>query len=147
MAPRPTILACLWLAVAAALTAQDSSPSGPQQPTFRTGIQSVRVDLYATKDGQPVTDLRADEIELFEDGVPHAIQTFERISVAPHTNAAPDDRRSLAERRRLASDPRYRLFVVFVPLPARNPLPAAVLNRERLSLIQRFACSSAAGPR
>jgi VWFA-related protein len=144
MAPRPTILACLWLAVAAALTAQDSPPSAPQQPTFRTGIQSVRVDLYATKDGQPVTDLRADEIELFEDGVPHAIQTFERISVAPHTNAAPDDRRSLAERRRLASDPRYRLFVVFVPLPARNPLPPAVLNRERLSLIQQL--NSLLGP-
>ena len=38
----------------------------------------------------------------------------------------------------MASDPRYRLFVVFVPLAARNPLPAAALNRERLSLIQQL---------
>jgi VWFA-related protein len=117
------------------VTAQNQ-PSAPQEPTFRTGIQSVRVDLYATKDGKPVTDLRAEEIELFEDGVPHAIQTFERIAVAAHTTAPPADTRSLAERRRMASDPRYRLFVVFVPLPARNPLPAAVLYRERQSLIQ-----------
>jgi VWFA-related protein len=125
------------------VTAQNRS-SAPQEPTFRTGIQSVRVDLYATKDGMPVTDLRADEIELFEDGVPHAIQTFERIAVAPHATAPPVDSRSLAERRRMASDPRYRLFVVFVPLPARNTLPAAVLNRERQTLIQQL--NSLLGP-
>jgi hypothetical protein len=98
----------------------------------------VRVDLYATKDGKPVTDLRADEIELFEDGVPHPIQTFERIAVAAHTAASPAESRSLAERRRMASDPRYRLFVVFVPLAARNTLPDAVINRERLTLIQQL---------
>jgi VWFA-related protein len=125
------------VAAAALLTAQDQRPA-PQDPTFRTGIQSVRVDLYATKDGKPVTDLRADEIELLEDGVPHPIQTFERIAVAAHTAASPAESRSLAERRRMASDPRYRLFVVFVPLAARNPLPDAVIQRERLSLIQQL---------
>ena len=128
MSPRARTLATLWAAVAAAalLTAQDQT-SAPQDPTFRTGIQSVRVDLYATKDGKPVTDLRADEVELFEDGVPHTIQTFERIAVAAHTAAPRAEPRSLADRRRMASDPRYRLFVVFVPLAARNPLPAAAL--------------------
>ena len=142
-APRPTILACVWLALAVAITAQDGSSSNSkqpnsQQPTFRTGTQSVRVDLFATKDGKPVTDLRADEIELLEDGVPHAIQTFQRIAVAPHTTVSFADSRSLAEKRDAAADPRYRLFVVFVPLSARNPSPPAVVNRERLALIQQL---------
>src|SRR5690349_2799320 len=121
MSPRARTLATLWAAAAAAalLTAQNQT-SAPQDPTFRAGTQSVRVDLYVTKDGKPVTDLRADEVELFEDGVPHTIQTFQRIAVAPPTSAPPAAPRSLAERRRMASDPRYRLFVVFVPLPARS---------------------------
>jgi VWFA-related protein len=136
MSPRPAPIVAFCLAVAA-LAAQDK-PSPAQEPTFRAGTQSVRVDLFASKDGKPVTDLRADEIELFEDGVPHTIQTFERITVAAHTSVQPADSRSLAERRQLASDPRYRLFVVFVPLAARNPSPAAVVNRERLLLIQQL---------
>ena len=146
MARRTPVLIGLWLVVAVAATAaQDAPTSAPQQPTFRTGIQSVRVDLYATKDGKPVTDLRADEIELFEDGVAHALQTFERVSVAPHTLAPPADPPSLAERRRMAADPRYRLFVVYVPLPPRNPaVPIAQLTRERLTMIQQL--NSLLGP-
>ena len=65
--------------------------SAQQQPTFRTGIQSVRVDLYATRDGQPVTDLRRDEISLLEDGVSQTIQTFERITFAAPTAIRPAD--------------------------------------------------------
>ena len=79
---------------------------------------------------------------MFEDGVPHTIKTFERIAVGARTAASRAEPRSLADRRRMASDPRYRLFVVFVPLAARNPLPAAALNRERLSLSNNStACS------
>ena len=144
MHPRLNGIVCLCLILAGVLVTAQNQSSAPQEPTFRTGTQSVRVDLYATKDGKPVTDLRAEEIELFEDGVPHAVQTFQRITVAAHTTAPPADTRSLAERRRMASDPRYRLFVVFVPLPARNPLPAAVLSRERQTLIQQL--NSLLGP-
>jgi VWFA-related protein len=144
LSPRLNGIVCLCVILAGALVTAQNQSSAPQDPTFRIGTQSVRVDLYATKDGKPVTDLRAEEIELFEDGVPHAIQTFQRIAVAAHTTAPPADTRSLAERRRMASDPRYRLFVVFVPLPARNPLPAAVLYRERQTLIQQL--NSLLGP-
>lgn len=117
MAARPSTLACLWLALATALTAQISSSSSPQQPTFRTGIQSVRVDLYATLNGQPVTDLRQDEIRLLEDGTPQAIQTFERIVFAPPSAITPAEPKTLEDSRRLASDPHSRLFVLFLPTP------------------------------
>ncbi len=139
MAPRRAILICLWLSIAAAAaTAQDKPAASGQEPTFRTGVQAVRLDLYATKDGQPVSDLRAEEIELFEDGVPHAIQTFEHIAVPAHISTTRDETRSLAERRQMASNPRYRLFVVFVPLSARNSMAFAMQTRERLALIKQL---------
>jgi len=44
----------------------------------------------------------------------------------------------------MAADPRYRLFVVFVPLPARNNTPPTVFYRERQSLVQQL--NSLLGP-
>lgn len=41
------------------------------------------VDLYAMQGGQPVEDLRADEIELLEDGVPQQIEAFEHVRIRP----------------------------------------------------------------
>ena len=123
MASRLSLLVCcLWLAVAAApTTAQDKTPPAAQQPTFRAGIQSVRVDLYATRDDKPVTDLRLDEIQLFEDGDPQTIQTFERITYAGHSAVPPPDPRSSALGRDMATDPRSRLFVLFVPTRSSSP--------------------------
>jgi VWFA-related protein len=54
-----------------------------------------RVDLYAIRDGGTVDDLRQDELQLLEDGVPQTIESFERVVVAP-------------------GSPRSRVFVVFV---------------------------------
>lgn len=117
MPARPSVVACLSVAVSAAvLTAQDAPPA-PQQPTFRSAIQSVRVDLYAMQNGQPVGDLRLEEIQLLEDGVAQAIQTFERITYAAASAMPPSEPRTLDESRRLAADPRSRLFVVFLPTP------------------------------
>lgn len=54
-----------------------------------------RVDLFAVRDGAAVDDLRQDELQLLEDGVPQSIESFERVAVAP-------------------GGPRSRVFVVFV---------------------------------
>src|SRR5690242_20614995 len=54
-----------------------------QQPTFRAGANLVRVDMYATTDGRPVEDLKADEIELREDGVVQNVDSFEHVVVRP----------------------------------------------------------------
>ena len=81
MLPRASAFIAAFVSIcAAALFAQDSSPPAPQQPTFRTATQSVRVDIYASVNGSPITDLRAEEIRIFEDGQPQKIQTFERIT-------------------------------------------------------------------
>src|SRR5262245_20601552 len=56
--------------------------AAPQQPTFRAGINFVRVDVIVT-DGkaQPVTDLTQADFEVLEDGKPQAIEQFRLIRV------------------------------------------------------------------
>jgi len=100
-------LALLLIAATAALAAQ--------QPTFRGGANLVRVDMYATQDGQPVNDLRLEEIELVEDGAAQKIETFEHVQVRP---AGPQETRiepnGLADSRQIAADARARVFVIFL---------------------------------
>ena len=107
MRTRLSTLASLMLAVAA-LSAQQPGASDPQLPIFRTQADLVRVDMYATaRDNTLVTDLRLDEVEVYEDGVRQRIDTFEfvRVMDAADTEAPLDP---------VASDRRSRVFVVFV---------------------------------
>ena len=66
------------------------------QPTFGTGANDVRVDMYPTLDGKLVEDLQASDVELLEDGVPQTIGAFEHVKVGT------------------AGSSRARVFVVFL---------------------------------
>ena len=66
------------------------------QPTFGTGANDVRVDMYATLDGRLVEGLQASDVELLEDGVPQTIGAFEHVKVGA------------------AGSSRARVFVVFL---------------------------------
>ena len=97
------------------------APGEPQQPppsTFRTEANFVRVDVYPTRNGMPVQDLKAEDFEVFEDGAPQAVQSFEHILISP---AGPQEQRSepntIEESRQLAANPRNRLFVLFLDTP------------------------------
>ena len=87
----------------------------PQQPTFRTEANYIRVDVYPTSNGVPVTDLRKEDFELFDEGAPQAIDAFELVRVP---GLLPQDSRreptTVAESRALLENPRARLFVVFL---------------------------------
>jgi VWFA-related protein len=71
--------------------------------------------MYATLDGQPVTDLEADEIQVLEDDVPQTIEAFEHVQVR---SAGPQEARvepkGIADSRQMAQDARARVFVVFL---------------------------------
>ena len=56
---------CLLASVVAVVSAQTPDQNPPlQRPTFRGGINYVKVDMYAsTRDGKPILDLQRDEIE------------------------------------------------------------------------------------
>jgi len=44
---------------------------------------ALRVDFFAARDGVVVDDLRQDELQLLEDGVPQVIESFEHVAAAP----------------------------------------------------------------
>jgi len=102
------LIASVLLLAAVVLQAQD-------QPTFRTGANYVRVDMYATLDGKSVEDLAAEEVEVLEDGVPQKVEAFEHVQVRP---AGPQETRrepnTVEESRQMASEARARVFVIFL---------------------------------
>lgn len=108
-------------ASAAVLAAgQDQQPPPPQpppQPTFRAEANYVRVDVYPTLDGAPVTDLRQDEFEVSEDRVVQKVEQFERIVIAGGAGQpGRPEPNTVEESRRAVQDPRARVFVLFLDL-------------------------------
>ena len=98
---------------AAPAPAQDES----QPPIFRSGINFIRVDVIVTDDdGNPVTDLEVGDFEVFEDGEPQTIESFQliEISAVPAPGAEPP--RSVSNRHdeeREAARTDTRVFVIF----------------------------------
>jgi VWFA-related protein len=98
----------LLVLTAVALQAQD-------QPTFRTGANYVRVDMYASVDGKSIEDLTAEEVEVLEDNVPQKLEAFEHVQVRP---AGPQETRrepnTVEQSRQMAAEGRARVFVIFL---------------------------------
>lgn len=114
--------AIAWLMTASLLTveprpllAQAPQSPPPAQPTFRIDASFVRVDVYPTLRGQAIQDLRLEDFDVLEDGAPQRIEAFEHIVVPP---AGPQSSRvepsSVRESNDLASNPRSRVFVLFL---------------------------------
>lgn len=108
-------LMCSGLLVFAPLGAQQAAP---QAPVFRAGVEYVPVDVVVT-DGNdsPITDLKVDEFEIYENGRRQAIADFKFVSipVAARDLAAI---RSVPVVKDVASNvrlsPESRLFVLLV---------------------------------
>ncbi|HXY39601.1 MAG TPA: VWA domain-containing protein [Vicinamibacteria bacterium] len=70
------------LAVAALVALLSPPPSPAQQPSFPSAVGLVRIDVVvADSHGRPVEGLRASDFELFEDGRPQRIDSFEAVVV------------------------------------------------------------------
>jgi len=133
---RTRLTLVLSVVTVSVLTAQ--APQDRNQPTFRGGANYVRVDMYATRDGEAVQDIQASELEVLENGVSQKIQDFEHVVV--RTEEVRNERREVAgirESREAAADPRSRVFIIFLDTYhtqtegstiMRKPL-AAFLNR------------------
>ncbi len=114
---RPVTLRIGTAVILAALSAAEA-PSGqtqPRQPPIRRQANYVRVDVYPTRDGVPITDLRAEDFEVFENGERQTVSAFEYVSV---TSAGPQAQRvdppSVDAARQAAANPRSRVFVIFL---------------------------------
>ena len=114
-------LACAALLLplfAYAQPAPAQEPASAAEPTFRTGIRLVRVDVtVSSRKGEPITGLTADDFEVLEDEVPQKIESlqFVRLSGSP----PPDDDLSLTIRSpehaaQEAARDDVRVLVIFV---------------------------------
>src|SRR6266850_2094982 len=124
------------LAVLLTSAALASPAAQPQTapPTFRTGANYVRVDVYPTRNGMPVDDLRRDDFELLDDKVPQTIDEFEHVVV--RGGGAQDARRepnTVAESRQAALEPRARVLVLFLDV---NHVELAASRRIRTPLVE-----------
>ena len=113
MIPRVTIGVILLSFVMSGFsrTGQDQLP----RPTFRTEANYIRVDVYPTKDGAPVTELAKDDFEILDEHAPQKIEQFEHVTV--RGNLPQEMRRepnTVAESRAAIQNPRARVFVVFL---------------------------------
>jgi VWFA-related protein len=103
------------LLVAAALGTGIGPSQDPKQPPIRTQANYVRVDIYPMSNGRPVQDLRAEDFEVLEDGVPQAIQNFEHIAISPGgPQAQRVDPTTVEASRQAIANPRTRVFVIFL---------------------------------
>ena len=124
------------LTAVAALTAQ--APQDPRQPTFRSGANYVRVDMYATRDGQPVNDLTASDLEVLEDGIPQKIEDFEHVVVrSAGTSASRVEAGGLRESREAAGDPRARVFVIFLDTYHTQLEGSAIMRKPLVAFLDR----------
>ena len=88
--PRRQTLWPLTLLAATSLGASPQTPPAPAAPsTFPAQIEQVTVDVVVTDSkGQPVTDLKRENLEIYEDGVRQPIASFDLFQVAPAPPAA-----------------------------------------------------------
>jgi VWFA-related protein len=79
----PLVFAVVLTITGTMVRTQDPpAPQGGAQPTFRTGVNIVRVDVIVSdKNGNPVADLNKDEFEIVEDGRTQTIDLFRQIRI------------------------------------------------------------------
>jgi VWFA-related protein len=120
---------------------QDPPPDTSQQPPprFTTEANFVRVDVYPTKDGVPVQDLRLEDFEVLENGDRQAIQAFEHVVISP---AGPQTMRMEANSVRggeqMAANPRNRVFVFFLDYPHVDVAGSYYIKEPLIGLMDRI---------
>ena len=100
-------------------TPQTATPPTPppDQPVFRTGINTVRVDVIVTdRQGNPVTDLKLEDFEIQEDGRPQKAETFRLVKIDTLTQPAYTQRtiRTRNDEETAAADESSRIFAFFL---------------------------------
>jgi VWFA-related protein len=147
-----------WLAGAlCALFVSGSSSSGgqaTQPPTFRARVELVHLDVRVTDEGgEPVEDLRADEIEILEHGRPRPVRIFQHVHEPREEYAAVARRTIAAEVSTNRGAPRGHLYVLVFDQQHIAPgneqrarLAAERFLRARLRPADRVAVHAIPGP-
>jgi len=127
------LIACLSVfAAAATLVAQQqtSAPATAQDvPVIRSGVNLVRVDMYATRNGQLLGDLKPEDIEIYEDNVRQTLETFEFVRIVDGDQGGAGAVSN--------QDSRSRIYVVFVDTHTAQLDADAELRQALLRFLDR----------
>ena len=88
---------CILLPALAQTQSKPAVPSAPppqkasddNDDIVKISTNLVQVDAVVTRDGKPVSDLTADDFEIYEDGRKQAITSFAYIFNIPNASVAP----------------------------------------------------------
>ncbi len=72
-----TTRAAALLTLMAIVAASHGLVGAPQTPTFRAGVEAVRVDVLVTEDNRTVPGLRAEDFEVRDNGVPQEVRVVD----------------------------------------------------------------------
>jgi VWFA-related protein len=108
------------LLTTAVLAGQQAPRTGQQTPTFRSTTDLITTDVVVRdKDGKFIPDLRLDEFQVFEDGVPQKIVGFVRniggrvlTDISP--TMAPVSEGLILPPTKQGSDTSGRIFIIFI---------------------------------
>lgn len=101
-------------------------PSLGQQPPIKIKTNEVLLDVVVVdKKGRPVRDLRADEVEILEDGVPQALTLFRAVSDALSARGSSTDVGSESKSKIVFSDakPLHLVTMLFDHLSVQRVQP------------------------
>ncbi len=109
-----------------------------QMPRFRAGTNLVRVDAYVSVDGVAVTDLKPEDIEIYEDDKLQRIEDFELIEArAPIPQSERTNPTNVRDMRQEADDA-ARLFTLFMDRPHVSVAGSYHANKPIVETLDRI---------
>ena len=119
--------------------AEPQSPQPQAPPRFTTEVNYVRVDVYPSRGGVPVTDLRMEDFDVLENGVRQKVQAFEHVVISP---AGPQSMRaepnSVRAGEQAAANPRNRVFAIFLDIPHVDVSGSHRIKEPLIRLLDRI---------
>jgi VWFA-related protein len=113
-----SVSCALVLAQAAGKPPATPPAQDPQQPVFRTRVDSISVDASVTdKNGQPVIDLKAEDFEIREAGKLQTVETFRLIQIPENEPVGVEAAQPILSESQMAretANPENRLFIIFL---------------------------------
>ena len=131
------------LAGATLVALRAQGPARPAQPAFRTGTTLIEVSAIATRGGEVVTDLRADEVVVRDNGTPQPIVAFEFVDLTAESDSPEQRRDFVVVLDDLGTEPKHTRATQNVALALIQQLGAhdrlAILNTGPFELVQQLS--------
>jgi VWFA-related protein len=117
---------------------QGQTAGSVPQPSFRSGVNLVLVDMRVVSGDNPISDLRADEITLLVDGTPRAIVSLDYYSATGDRNATASVSRSSESTPEVRREARTRRIAIVVDRDSIESGEARQVEKAARAFIERL---------